>query len=67
MIPYYSQTIKDTGVKYFEGISGYYNQAHLDEKYTSSSRFKKRIHHSLLSDFLSNAWYKNPWRRVYVC
>lgn len=45
----YSQTITDTDIKAFAGISGDRNPVHLDEKYAESSRFKKRIAHGMIS------------------
>jgi 3-hydroxybutyryl-CoA dehydratase len=44
----YSQTITDSDVKSFSGISGDKNPIHMDEKYASVSRYKKRIVHGLL-------------------
>lgn len=45
----YSQTITDTDVKAFAGISGDRNPVHLDEIYAQNSRYKKRIAHGLIS------------------
>ncbi|MCL4127295.1 UNVERIFIED_CONTAM: hypothetical protein GTU68_056680 [Idotea baltica] len=45
----YSQTITDTDVKQFAGISGDRNPVHMDEVYAENSRYKKRIAHGLLS------------------
>jgi len=45
----YSQTITDSDVKAFAGISGDRNPVHLDEKYAETSRYKKRIAHGLLT------------------
>lgn len=44
----YSQTITDTDVKSFAGISGDHNPVHLDEVYAENSRYKKRIAHGLI-------------------
>ena len=45
----YSQTITDSDVKQFAGISGDNNPVHMDEVYAENSRYKKRIAHGLLS------------------
>jgi len=45
----YTQTITDSDVKMFAGLSGDHNPVHLDESYASSSRFKNRIAHGLLT------------------
>lgn len=45
----YSQTITDSDIKAFAGISGDHNPVHVDEVYASESRFKKRIAHGLMS------------------
>ncbi|MEY8765808.1 MULTISPECIES: MaoC family dehydratase [Francisella] len=45
----YSQTITDTDVKVFAGLSGDHNPVHLDELYAEKSRYKKRIAHGLIS------------------
>ena len=45
----YSQTITDSDVKEFAGISGDRNPVHLDEEYAEHSRYKKRIAHGLMS------------------
>lgn len=45
----YSQTITDSDVKSFSGISGDKNPVHMDEEYARNSRFKKRIAHGMLS------------------
>jgi 3-hydroxybutyryl-CoA dehydratase len=45
----YSQTITDTDVKAFAGISGDNNPVHLSDEYAETSRFKKRIAHGLMS------------------
>ncbi|CUU69046.1 (R)-specific enoyl-CoA hydratase [Campylobacter hyointestinalis] len=45
----YSQTITDTDIKAFAGISGDRNPVHLDEIYAQNSRYKKRIAHGLIS------------------
>jgi len=45
----YSQTITDTDVKAFAGISGDRNPVHLDEEYAENSRYKKRIAHGLMT------------------
>jgi len=45
----YSQTITDADIKAFAGISGDRNPVHIDEEYASSSRYKKRIAHGLMT------------------
>ncbi|PHS33936.1 MAG: acyl dehydratase [Sulfurovum sp.] len=45
----YSQTITDTDIKAFAGISGDRNPVHLDEIYAEHSRYKKRIAHGLMT------------------
>lgn len=45
----YSQTITDSDIKTFAGLSGDHNPVHVDEKYAENSRFKKRIAHGLMS------------------
>lgn len=45
----YSQTITDSDVKQFAGLSGDNNPIHMDEVYAENSRYKKRIAHGLLS------------------
>lgn len=45
----YSQTITDSDIKAFAGISGDHNPVHVDEIYAAESRFKKRIAHGLMS------------------
>ncbi len=49
MVASYSQTITDTDVKQFSGISGDKNPIHMDDEYAQSSRYKGRIAHGLLS------------------
>jgi 3-hydroxybutyryl-CoA dehydratase len=45
----YSQTITDSDIKRFAGISGDFNPVHMDARIASESKFKKRIAHGLLS------------------
>lgn len=45
----YSQTITDSDIKAFAGLSGDHNPVHVDEKYAENSRFKRRIAHGLMS------------------
>lgn len=45
----YSQTITDSDIKMFSGISGDRNPIHIDEIYAESSRYKKRIAHGLMT------------------
>lgn len=45
----YSQTITDSDIKSFAGLSGDHNPVHVDREYAENSRFKKRIAHGLMS------------------
>ncbi|MNH23457.1 MaoC family dehydratase [Pseudomonas putida] len=45
----YSQTISDSDIKAFAGISGDHNPVHVDAEYAANSRFGKRIAHGLMS------------------
>lgn len=45
----YSQTITDSDIKNFAGMSGDNNPVHMSDEYAESSRFKKRIAHGLMS------------------
>lgn len=45
----YSQTITDSDIKSFAGLSGDHNPVHVDSDYAEKSRFKKRIAHGLMS------------------
>ena len=45
----YSQTITDSDIKSFAGISGDHNPVHVDSEYAAESRFGKRIAHGLMS------------------
>lgn len=45
----YSQTITDSDIKAFAGISGDRNPVHLDENYANSSRFNNRIAHGMMT------------------
>jgi len=45
----YSQTISDSDIKMYAGISGDNNPVHMSNEYAKKSRFKKRIAHGLLS------------------
>lgn len=49
MKAHYSQTITDTDIKTFAGISGDRNPVHLDEKYAKNSRYKERIAHGMMT------------------
>jgi len=45
----YSQTITDSDIKSFAGISGDNNPVHMSDEYAEQSRFGKRIAHGLIS------------------
>lgn len=45
----YSQTITDSDIKTFAGLSGDRNPVHMDEIYATESRYKKRIAHGLMT------------------
>lgn len=45
----YSQTITDSDIKAFAGLSGDHNPVHVDSEYAAASRFGKRIAHGLMS------------------
>ena len=45
----YSQTVTDSDIKAFSGISGDRNPVHVDEIYAEKSRYKKRIAHGLMT------------------
>ncbi|MBQ0534800.1 MaoC family dehydratase [Providencia huaxiensis] len=53
----YSQTITDTDIKQFAGISGDRNPVHLNEEYANSSMFKKRIAHGMISSSFFSALF----------
>ncbi|AJI72845.1 conserved hypothetical protein [Francisella tularensis subsp. novicida GA99-3548] len=53
----YSQTITDTDIKDFAGLSGDRNPVHLDEEYANNSRFKKRIAHGMISSSFFSALF----------
>ena len=45
----YSQTVTDSDIKNFAGLSGDHNPIHVDEIFAQKSRFGKRIAHGLMS------------------
>lgn len=49
MFESYSQTITDSDIKSFSGISGDKNPVHMDASYAENSRFGKRIAHGMFS------------------
>lgn len=53
----YSQTISDADIKEFAGISGDRNPIHLDEKYASGSKYKKRIAHGMMTSSYFSALF----------
>ena len=53
----YSQTITDTDIKSFAGISGDHNPVHMSNEYAENSRFKKRIAHGMISSSFFSALF----------
>jgi 3-hydroxybutyryl-CoA dehydratase len=53
----YSQTITDSDIKAFAGISGDRNPIHVDEEYAQNSRYKKRIAHGMISSSFFSALF----------
>jgi 3-hydroxybutyryl-CoA dehydratase len=45
----YSQTITDSDIKAFAGISGDNNPVHMSDEYAQNSRYKRRIAHGMMS------------------
>lgn len=45
----YSQTVTDSDIKNFAGMSGDRNPVHLNEEFAEQSRYKKRIAHGLMT------------------
>ena len=45
----YSQTITDSDIKSFSGISGDKNPVHMSDDFVSNTQFKRRIAHGLMS------------------
>lgn len=45
----YSQTITDSDIKTFSGVSGDHNPIHVDQNYAAESRYGKRIAHGLMT------------------
>lgn len=45
----YSQTITDSDIKSFAGISGDNNPVHMSDEYATGSRYRKRIAHGFIS------------------
>jgi 3-hydroxybutyryl-CoA dehydratase len=55
----FSKTITDEDVRVFADLTGDHNPVHLDDRYASGTRFKRRVAHgmltaSLISSVLSN-------------
>ena len=44
-----TKTVTEADIILFAGITGDFNQAHIDETYAKKSRFKERIAHGMLS------------------
>ncbi|MFX4231584.1 MaoC family dehydratase [Aliarcobacter butzleri] len=53
----YSQTISESDVKAYAGISGDRNPIHMDEEYAEKSRYKKRIAHGMISSSFFSALF----------
>ncbi len=53
----YSQTISESDVKAYAGISGDRNPVHMDEEYAEKSRYKKRIAHGMISSSFFSALF----------
>ncbi|OPJ58354.1 MaoC family dehydratase [Clostridium oryzae] len=45
----FTKTISETDVYLFAGITGDFNQLHINESYASKTKFKKRIVHGMLT------------------
>jgi len=45
----YTQTVTDSDIKMFSGLSGDRNPVHIDEVYAEKSRYKRRIAHGLMT------------------
>lgn len=57
MVRSYSQTITDSDVKAFAGISGDNNPMHMSDEFSEKSPFKKRIVHGLISTSFFSALF----------
>lgn len=53
----YSQTITDSDIKSFAGISGDHNPVHVSDEYAEKSRFGKRIAHGMISSSFFSALF----------
>ena len=53
----YSQTITDSDIKSFAGISGHHNPVHVSDEYAEKSRFGKRIAHGMISSSFFSALF----------
>jgi len=45
----YSQTVTDSDIKTFAGLSGDHNPVHVSDEYAKNSRWERRIAHGLIS------------------
>lgn len=45
----YSQTITDSDIKTFAGLSGDHNPVHISDEYAKNTRWERRIAHGLIS------------------
>jgi 3-hydroxybutyryl-CoA dehydratase len=53
----YSQTITESDIKAFAGISGDRNPVHVDQVYAENSRYKRRIAHGMISSSFFSALF----------
>ncbi|EFB3749894.1 MaoC family dehydratase, partial [Escherichia coli] len=49
MTAQYSQTVSDSDIKAFSGLSGDKNPVHMSDEYAQKTMFKKRIAHGFMS------------------
>jgi 3-hydroxybutyryl-CoA dehydratase len=69
MFASYSQTITDSDIKAYAGLSGDHNPVHVSDEYATQSRYRKRIAHGMISSAFFSALFgtKLPGRGcVYV-
>ncbi len=68
MTAQYSQTVSDSDIKAFSGLSGDKNPVHMSDEYAQKTMFKKRIAHGFMSASYFSAIFgtKLPGRDVYI-